>query len=123
MEEINEFVQSTNFLSKSITLSGSQVVQTILNVQGSGSHLRLKYAAVNGLSSAVTQCQLQAANLNRNQSYSTVWDFIAGGSATPPGWSVDEINAVQLVANGGTSTSSVNLSLILLYEVVAGELS
>ncbi len=66
---------------------------------------------------------ITGANLNRNQSYSTVWDFIAGGSATQPGWSVNEINAVQLVANGGTSTTPANLSLILLYEVVAGELS
>jgi len=123
VEEINEFVKSTNFLSQSITLNGSQVTQSILNVQGSGSHLRLKYASVSGLTTAVTQCQLQVANLNRNSNYSVVWDFIAGGNSTPPGWSVDEVNAVQIVANGGSSSSPVNLSLILLYEVVAGELS
>jgi hypothetical protein len=123
IEEINEFVMSTNFLSQSITLSGSQVVQNILNVKGSGTHLRLKYASVSGLTSTVSQCQLQAANLNRNSNYSVVWDFIAGGNSTPPGWEVKEINAIQLVANGGTSAASVNLSLILLYEVIAGELS
>jgi hypothetical protein len=122
LEEIDELVENTNFLSQSITLSGSQVTQSILNVQGSGSHLRLKYASVSGLTTAVTQCQLQVANLNRSQTYSTVWDFIAGGSI-PPSWNVNEVNAVQLVANGGTSTASVTLTLILVYEQIAGELS
>ncbi len=121
IEEINEFVQSTKFLTQSVTLSGSQVTQSILNVQGSGTHLRLKYASVSGLSSSVTQCQLQATNLNRNTNYSTVWDFLAGGSSTPPSWNIDQINAVQLVANGGSSSSSVTITL--LYEVVSGELS
>ncbi len=62
-------------------------------------------------------------NLNRSQTYTTVWDFIAGGSSTPPGWSVDEVNAVQIVANGGTSTTSVTITLLLVYEQIAGELS
>jgi hypothetical protein len=123
IEEINEFIQSTNFLSQSITLSGSQVTQSILNVQGSGSHLRLKYASVSGLSSSVSQCQLQVANLNRSTTYTTVWDFLAGGSSTPPSWNIDQINAVQLVANGGSSTTSVTITLLLVYEIVAGELS
>ena len=123
IEEINEVVENTNFLAQSVTLSGSQVTQSILNVKGSGTHLRLKYASVSGLSSSVTQCQLQATNLNRNTAYSTVWDFIAGGSSTPPSWNIDQINAVQLVANGGSSSSSVTITLLLLYEVVAGELS
>jgi len=123
IEEINEVVENTNFLAQSVTLSGSQVTQSILNVKGSGTHLRLKYASVSGLTTAVTQCQLQVANLNRSQTYMTVWDFLVGGSSTPPSWDIREINAVQLVANGGTSTATVTLSLILVYEVVAGELS
>jgi len=122
VEEINEFIQSTNFLSQSITLNGSQVNQSILNVQRTGTHLRLKYASVSGLTSSVSQCQLQVANLNRNSTYTTVWDFIAGGTSTPASWEIREINAVQLVANGGTSTS-VTITLLLLYEVIAGELS
>jgi len=123
VEEINELVQNTNFVTQSVTLSGSQVTQSILNVQGSGTHLRLKYASVSGITTAVSQCQLQVANLNRSQTYTTVWDFLVGGSSTPPSWDIREINAVQLVANGGTSTATVTLSLILVYEVVAGELS
>jgi len=123
IEEINELVENTNFLSQSVTLSGSQVTQSILNVKGSGTHLRLKYASVSGLTTAVSQCQLQVANLNRSQTYTTVWDFLVGGSSTPPSWDIREINAIQLVANGGSSTTSVNLTLMLLYEVVAGELS
>ena len=123
VEEIDEFVQSTNFLSQSVTLSGSQVTQNVLNVKGSGTHLKLKYASVSGLTTAVTQCQLQVANLNRNSTYTTVWDFIAGGSSTPPSWEIREINAVQLVANGGSSTTSITITLLLLYEVIAGELS
>jgi len=78
---------------------------------------------VSGLTTAVSQCQLQVANLNRSQTYTTVWDFLVGGSSTPPSWDIREINAIQLVANGGSSTTSVNLTLMLLYEVVAGELS
>ena len=123
VEQIDEFIQSTNFLSQSVTLSGSQVTEPVLNVKGTGTHLRLKYASVSGLTTAVTQCQLQVANLNRNSTYTTVWDFIAGGNSTPSGWSVNEVNSVQLVANGGTSTTSVAITLLLLYEVVAGELS
>ncbi|ALU30886.1 C381 turret domain-containing protein [Sulfolobus acidocaldarius] len=123
VEEINEFIQSTNFVTQSITLSGSEVTQSILNVQGSGTHLRLKYASVSGLTSSVTQCQLQATNLNRSSTYTTVWDFLAGGTSTPASWSIDQVNAVQLIANGGTSTTSVTITLILLYEVLAGELS
>ncbi|AAS89078.1 hypothetical protein C381 [Sulfolobus turreted icosahedral virus 1] len=123
VEEINELVENTNFVTQSVTLSGSQVTQSILNVQGSGSHLRLKYASVSGLTTAVTQCQLQATNLNRSTTYSTVWDFIAGGSSTPPSWDIREINSIQLVANGGSSTSSVTITLILVYEQIAGELS
>jgi len=123
VEEINELVENTNFITQNVTLTGSPVTQSILNVQGSGSHLKLKYASMSGLTTAVTQCQLQVANLNRSQTYTTVWDFLVGGSSTPPGLSVDEVNSVQLIANGGTSTATVTLTLILVYEVVAGELS
>jgi len=123
VEEINELVQNTNFLTQSVTLSGSQVTQSILNVQGSGTHLRLKYASMSGLTTAVSQCQLQVANLNRSKTYTAVWDFLVGGSSTPPSWDIREINSVQLVANGGTSTTSVTITLLLVYEQIAGELS